>query len=112
MLTFDKRAKVVVIAGLPESITSAEAVNLKHEFTRLNLEGYRNIIVDMKNTASIDASGLSAILVLKRLCLEAKGVHVLINVPPHVHKLIHISQIEHMLNIKSNLKQALDLCLK
>ncbi len=112
-LTFDKRAKVVIV-GLPKEVTSKnnDAVNLKYEFVRLNTEGFKNIIVDMKNTESIDSSGLSAILVLQRLCKDAGGNHALIHVSQSIQKLIRISQLEPVFNIKNNEAEALDLIMK
>lgn len=112
-LTFDKRAKVVIV-GLPKEVTSKnnDAANLKYEFARLNTEGFKNIIVDMQNTESIDSSGLSAILALKRLCENAGGNHALIHISTSIQKLIRISQIENVLNIKNSLTEALDLIME
>jgi len=75
----------------------------------LNAEGVKNIIINMQDTKYCDSSGLSAILVANRLCKNSGGIFVLSNIQEPIKKLIAISQLDSILNITSNIKDAEEL---
>ncbi len=91
--------RYTLLCLLEEKIHSLNAPELKSEFVFLNTSGVRNIIVNLKNVAHIDSSGLSAILVGNRICSEDGGVLVLCHLTEHVEKLINISKLNDTLNI-------------
>jgi anti-anti-sigma factor len=84
---------------------------LKSQLVVLNAEGVKNIIIDLTQTKYCDSSGLSAILVANRLCKNAGGTFVLTGLQDAISKLISISQLDSILNITTNLTEAIDLLL-
>ena len=55
------------------------------------------------------SSGLSAILVANRICKDTNGKFVLCGLQTNVEKLIEIAQLDRVLSITSNEKEALAL---
>lgn len=80
---------------------------LKSELVLLNASGVKNIILDLSESLYCDSSGLSAILVGNRLCKNANGNFILCNIQEPVKKLITISQLDSILNIKNSLNEAI-----
>ena len=56
-----------------------------------------------------DSSGLSAVLVANRMCKDTNGKFILCGLQPNVEKLIQIAQLDRVLSITSNEKEALEL---
>ena len=105
-----KKDEKYIIVGLKvEKLDSTLSPDLKSDFVKYNQEGYKNIILDLSETKYIDSSGLSAILVANRLCKNDKGTFVLTNVGDHVNKLITISQLHSLLEIRNTNQEAIHL---
>jgi anti-anti-sigma factor len=60
-------------------------------------------------TKYCDSSGLSAILTANRLCKDTNGKFVLCGLQDNVTKLIQIAQLDKVLSISSNQKEALEV---
>ena len=75
----------------------------------LNKNNINNIIIDMSKCKYCDSSGLSAILVANRICKDTNGKFVLCGLQTNVEKLIEIAQLDRVLSITSNEKEALAL---
>ena len=65
----------------------------------------------MDNTRYCDSSGLSALLIGKRLCAEADGSFVVCNLLDSVDKLIKISRLDTVLHVTPTLEEATDLVM-
>ena len=104
----DTHELYVILTIDEEKITSSISPQLKGEFVILNTEGQKNIILDLEKVSYIDSSGLSAILVANRLCVNNGGLLVLCNLGPHVTKLVEISQLDSTLNIVSGRQEAIE----
>ncbi|MCO5229834.1 MAG: STAS domain-containing protein [Chitinophagales bacterium] len=102
----DKKEFYVIIELLTEKLMSTNAPMLKSEFAIISAEGYRNLIIDLKNVSFVDSSGLSSILLANRICNEVGGVLAISNLGAQVKSLIKISQLEDVLNIFSTLQEA------
>lgn len=102
----DKKEFYVVIELLTDKLMSSNAPLLKSEFAIIGAEGYRNLILDLNQVGFIDSSGLSSILLAKRMCNDAGGVLALCNLNNQVQSLIRISQLEDVLNIFPSLEDA------
>ncbi|MES2837747.1 MAG: STAS domain-containing protein [Bacteroidota bacterium] len=89
-----------------EKLDSSASPELKSELVLLNAGGVKNIILDLSETRYCDSSGLSAILVGNRLCKNANGNFVICNIQESVKKLISISQLDSILNIKNSVEEA------
>jgi anti-sigma B factor antagonist len=107
--SLEKNEKYTIFQLNEENLNSLLAPMLKSELVTLNAEGANNIILDMKNVKYTDSSGLSSILVGNRICNNDNGTFVLTNLNDHVAKLIHISQLESILNITPTIEEAIDL---
>jgi anti-anti-sigma factor len=104
-----KEEKYIIVGLKVEKLDAVVSPDLKTDFVKYNQDGYRNIILDLSETKYIDSSGLSAILVANRLCKNEKGTFVLTNVGDHVNKLITISQLHNVLEIRNSNQEAVDL---
>lgn len=92
-----------------EKLDNAASPELKSELVLLNASGVKNIILDLSESRYCDSSGLSAILVGNRLCKNANGSFIICNIQEPVKKLITISQLDSILNIKNSLSEAIAL---
>jgi anti-anti-sigma factor len=107
----DKQEKYTVLKLQEEKLDTVLAPNLKSELVTINAEGTRNLILDLSDVKYTDSSGLSAILVGNRVFSESNGFFVIAGVNDHVLKLIKISQLDSVLNIASNVAEAIDAIL-
>ncbi|MFT6844372.1 MAG: anti-sigma B factor antagonist [Flavobacteriales bacterium] len=101
-----KKEGVCIISVLSEKLNAQIAPELKSAIVMANKEGNKNLIIDLSGARYCDSSGLSALLVGNRLCLEASGVFVLAGLQPIVKKVISITQLDKVLNITSNVEEA------
>lgn len=90
-----------------ERLNSSNASDLKAELVMLNKKNVNNIIIDMTKTKFCDSSGLSAILVANRLCKDTNGKFVLCGLQSNVKQLIQIAQLDRVLTIASDEKEAM-----
>lgn len=102
----DKKEFYLIFELQTEKLMSANAPLLKSELAIIGVEGYRNLILDLKNVTFVDSSGLSSILLANRMCNDADGILVLCNLNSQVKSLIKISQLEDVLSIFGNLEEA------
>jgi anti-anti-sigma factor len=102
----DKKDNYVIIELNEEKLDTSIAPELKSEFVTLQTEGFEHVIMDLSHVKYSDSSGLSALLVGNRLFGE-KGSFVLCCVQEHVMKLISISQIDKVMDIRSSQEEAI-----
>ncbi|MEY3237530.1 MAG: hypothetical protein RI883_1631 [Bacteroidota bacterium] len=92
-----------------DKLDASNAPELKAELLLLNKNGVNNIVIDLSSTKYCDSSGLSAILTANRLCKDTNGKFVLCGLQDNVTKLIQIAQLDKVLSISSNQKEALEV---
>jgi anti-sigma B factor antagonist len=109
--TVDSQERYSVVRTEVEKLDSLNAPDMKSELVYLNKSGIRNIIVDLSDTRYCDSSGLSALLIGKRLCKEAEGSFVLTGLQPAVAKLVEISKLDNVITITPTLDEAVDLVM-
>ncbi len=109
--TIDKNEKYVVVKLHEQKLNTLIAAELKSELLLTNTQGFNNIIVDLSESMYCDSSGLSAILVGNRLCKNAGGVFVVTGLNDAVKKLVQISQLDQVLNIKSSNQEAVEFVI-
>ena len=105
--TADKQEKYVVIELNEEKLDTTVAPELKSEFITLDAEGFKHVILNLKNVKYSDSSGLSALLSGNRL-FHQEGTFVLCEIQEHVQKLIRISQLDKILNILPTQHEAVE----
>jgi anti-sigma B factor antagonist len=105
----EKTDKYTLIKLKVEKLDSNIAPSLKSELVVLNVDGVKNIIIDLTDTRYCDSSGLSAILVANRLCKNSQGTFVLAGLQEPVKKLITISQLDTILNIVATSQEAFEM---
>jgi len=98
-----QKENFTVIKVLVEKLDTNIAPALKSELVLIAGNGEKNMIIDLSEARYCDSSGLSAILVANRLCKNSKGTFVLTGLQTAVERLITISQLDTVLNIKDNL---------
>jgi anti-anti-sigma factor len=109
--TLDKNDKYVVVKLHEQKLNTLIAAELKSELLLINSQGFSNIVVDLSESMYCDSSGLSAILVGNRLCKNSNGVFVVTGLNDAVKKLVQISQLDQVLNIKSSNQEAVEFVL-
>lgn len=110
-IKIDTHEKYSVVHIEEEKLDSRNAPELKSEIVYLNKSGVKNIVVNMEKTRYCDSSGLSALLVGKRLCKEAEGSFVVCAVQEPVEKLVKISKLDMVLQMTPTLDEATDLVM-
>ena len=106
--SIDKQERYTVLSLQEENLNSVVAPSLKSELVILRNEGIANLILDLGNVKFVDSSGLSAILTANRLWNDI-GQFVLTGVThPSVSKLIKISRLDTILNIKESLEKSIE----
>lgn len=106
--TIDKQEKYALLRLHEEKMDSSVAPGLKSELITLHAEGVKNIILDLSDVKYTDSSGLSALLVGNRIFQEDGGIFVLASLSDHTVKLIKISQLDSVLDIMTNVEEAID----
>ena len=104
-----KEDKYTVISVTVNKLDSGVSPDLKSELVLINSEGEKNIIIDLSLCKYCDSSGLSAVLIGKRLCTSAEGSFILCGLQDSVGKLIAISQLDTVLSITPTLDEAVQL---
>lgn len=104
--SIDKKEHFTTVKVTVDKLDTTVAPSLKSELVMLNAHGSKNLIIDMSETRYCDSSGLSVLLVANRLCKNVGGSFVLTGLQKSVAKLIQISQLDTVLNIKENLAEA------
>jgi len=110
--SIDTKDIFTTISFSTEKLDAIVSPDLKSELVLLNKKGVNNILIDLGSVKYCDSSGLSALLIGNRMCTEAKGVFVLCALQPSVQKLIMISQLDSILNIKATQEEATDVFFK
>ncbi|WP_027003505.1 STAS domain-containing protein [Hugenholtzia roseola] len=104
----DKQDKYTLFHIHEEKLDTTIAPKLKTEFFTLYQTGMVNLILDMSMVKYVDSSGLSAILVAKRLSEQVEGSLVMAGVSEHVLKLVKISKLDNVLTILPTIEEAVD----
>ena len=102
----EKLDNYTLIQVLEEKLDTHIAPTLKSELVLISGNGEKNIVLDLSKCRYCDSSGLSAILVANRLCKNSRGIFVLTGLQTAVERLITISQLDTVLNIKDTLEES------
>ena len=106
--TIEKTEKYTLLQLHEDKLNSTIAPDLKSELVKLNAEGVKSIILDLKDVKYADSSGLSSILIGNRLCENEAGIFILASVGDHVLKLVKISHLDTILNLLPTVEEAID----
>ena len=102
-----KNNGTAVVKTNVDRLNSSNSSSLKAELVVLGKGSINNIVIDMTATQYCDSSGLSAILIANRMCKDTNGKFFLCGLNPNVQKLIEIAQLDKVLSIQVNQKEAL-----
>ncbi len=97
-----------IINIIVEKLDTNVAPALKSELVLIAGNGEKNIIMNLEECSYCDSSGLSAILIANRLCKNSNGTFVLTGLQAAVDRLISISQLNAVLNIKDSVDESID----
>lgn len=106
--TVNKHDNYTIISFTTDKLDAIVAPDLKSELVIINKQGEKNIIVDLAEVKYCDSSGLSALLIGHRMCKQVQGIFIISSIQPNVEKLLSISQLLNVLNIKDTLPEAID----
>jgi anti-anti-sigma factor len=107
-MSFNKEQQdnYTIIKFSTDKLDAIVAPDLKAELVLISKNGAKNILIDLESVKYCDSSGLSALLIGRRLCKEVNGSFILSSLQPAVQKLIKISQLDTILNITSSIDDA------
>ena len=106
--SIDKQEKYVIVSLQEGKLDATVSSDLKIILQELQLEGVKNIIIDLKEVKYIDSSGLSALIVGNHLCKDAAGTMILCQISDHAMKIIKISQLNSVFDILPTAAEAID----
>ena len=104
----DRKENYYLIKLKEEKVDATLSPALKADFVTFEVEGAKNIIVNLENVKYIDSSGLSALLVGNRIFKEKNGAFVICNLNEHVLKLMKIAKLDTVLNLLPSVQEAID----
>jgi len=104
-----KEDKYTLVSVGVNKLDSSVSPELKSKLVLINSKGEKSIIIDLSDSKYCDSSGLSAILIGKRLCANAQGSFILCGLQEPIRKLIAISQLDTVLSITPTLDEAIQL---
>ena len=107
--SIEHRDNVAILSSKVEKLDALQAPDLKAQLVLLGKSGTKNIVLDLSESRYCDSSGLSAILVGKRICSDINGSFVICGLQPSVTKLISIAQLDKVLNIVPTVDEAVDM---
>ena len=107
--TVSQENNTTIIQTNVDRLNASNASELKAELVVLSKKSINNIIIDMSKTKYCDSSGLSAILIANRICKDTNGHFALCGLQTNVQKLIQIAQLDKVLTIAQDQKQALEV---
>jgi anti-sigma B factor antagonist len=105
-MTFRKKRIIQLLKYWLKNLDTNIAPALKSELVLIAGNGEKNMIIDLTECRYCDSSGLSAILVANRLCKNSRGTFVLTGLQTAVERLITISQLDTVLNIKDTIEES------
>jgi len=85
---------------MEKKIDNSNSGKLKAEFLVLLENNVKNIEVDLSEVKSCDSSGLSALLLLQRHATQSEGVITLINCQESILKMIKITKLDRVFELK------------
>ena len=104
----EKNDLYYILTPKEEKIDSVLAPSLKADLITYEVEGAKNIILDLQNVKFMDSSGLSAMLVGNRTFREKNSTFVICNVSEHITKILKISKLDTVLDIIPTRQEAID----
>lgn len=104
----DQQENYTLIKFSTDKLDAIVAPDLKAELVMLSKNEIKNILIDLTSVRYCDSSGLSALLIGRRLCNELNGSFILSGLQPAVQKLITISQLNSILNIKNSIEDSVN----
>ena len=104
----EKNDLYYIVTPKEEKIDSVLAPSLKADLITYDVEGAKNIILDLHNVKFMDSSGLSAMLVGNRTFREKNSTFVICNISDHIEKILKISKLDTVLDILPTRQEAID----
>ncbi len=104
----EKNDLYYIITPKEEKIDSVIAPSLKADLITYEIEGAKNLILDLKNVKFMDSSGLSAMLVGNRTFKEKNSSFIICNISNHIEKILKISKLDTVLELIPTLQESID----
>ena len=105
-LSIQKNCSHTILLVNKDNLDARIAPELKSELVAIVGKGEKNILIDLSNCSHCDSSGLSALLLGNRLCLELNGRLVLCGLTDQIRKSIDLLGFEVFLNIAESREAA------
>ncbi|MBN2366629.1 MAG: STAS domain-containing protein [Calditrichaeota bacterium] len=97
---------VVVFTILDKEVNRSNSASLKEKIFVEIAEGNNKIILDLKNVAEMDSSGLGALLFGKRQASNSEGNILLVSVNPAIQSLLRIAQLNRVFDTFESVEDA------
>ena len=97
--SIQKNGSHTIVLVNKENLDAMIAPELKSKLVAIVGKGEKNILIDLSNCSHCDSSGLSALLLGNRLCLELNGKFVLCGLTDQIRKSLDLLGFEVFLTI-------------
>lgn len=101
-----KKENHTLVTVNSENLDTFLAPDLKAVFLKVVEAGETNILVDMIHCKHCDPSGLGALLLGNRLCLDAGGNLVLVGISPRIREMMDLIGLDSLLKVIENEEEA------
>ncbi|MBN2650849.1 MAG: STAS domain-containing protein [Spirochaetales bacterium] len=104
-MDFDNKNDILIVTPRIDNI-DASNVNIFKKKIIPEMENYKNMILDLRNIAFVDSSGLGSFLSFLKRLEEKNGTLVLCEVPRSVKLLFEIVRLQEIITIKDTKEDA------
>ena len=104
-LKIEQRTTHCLIQPQYSTLSTPQAAALKAALQTIFAEGNKNLLLDLGNISVLDSSGLAVILIANKTCHLQGGKLVIANAGQHIIDVIHISQLQRILNLSPSIEQ-------
>ncbi len=101
-----KKENHTLVTVSSENLDTFLAPDLKAVFLKVVEAGGTNILVDLNRCKYCDTSGLGALLLGNRLCLDADGNFVLVGISPRIREMMDLVGLDSLLKVIENEEEA------
>lgn len=99
----------VTILDLKGKVTIGSGdVQLRHAVREASDAGSRNLLLNMAGVATIDSSGIGELVSCYTMTTNRGGKLKLLNLPPKVQDILHITQLITIFEVFDDEKEAVD----
>lgn len=104
--TISREDNLMIVSLEGNLIGKPQVAELMDEISDELSNGDRNILIDMENMQYMNSTGLNILINILTQTRSKGGEVIIANVPEKINKLLVITKLNSVFNIKDNIEQA------